>query len=74
MLIETIAKDVIVETAALYEDVEAGLALNVGDIIEIEGKVGRVEEMKLRTTRAVTIDNKVLIITNHLYLTNSLYN
>jgi len=28
----------------------------------------------LRTTRAVTIDNKVLVIPNHLYLTNSLYN
>ena len=47
---------------------------HVGDIIEIDGKVGRVEEIKLRTTRAVTIDNKVLIIPNHLYLTNSLYN
>jgi small-conductance mechanosensitive channel len=33
-----------------------------------------VEEIKLRTTRAVTIDNKVLVIPNHLYLTNSLYN
>ncbi|MCB0447631.1 MAG: mechanosensitive ion channel, partial [Gelidibacter sp.] len=28
----------------------------------------------LRTTRATTIDNKVLIVPNHLYLTNSLYN
>ncbi len=36
--------------------------------------VGRVDEIKLRTTRAVTIDNKVLVIPNHLYLTNSLYN
>ena len=49
-------------------------SVHVGDIIEIEGKVGRVEEIKLRTTRAVTIDNKVLVIPNHLYLTNSLYN
>ena len=48
--------------------------VHVGDIIEIDGKVGRVEEIKLRTTRAVTIDNKVLIIPNHLYLTNTLYN
>lgn len=48
--------------------------VHVGDIIEIEGKVGRVEEIKLRTTRAVTIDNKVLIIPNHKYMTSSLYN
>jgi len=34
MLIETVSKDVIVETEALTEDVEAGLAFNVGDIIE----------------------------------------
>ena len=28
----------------------------------------------MRTTRAVTIDNKVLVIPNHKYLSNSLYN
>jgi len=48
--------------------------VHVGDIIEIESKVGRVEEIKLRTTRAVTIDNKVLIIPNHKYMSSSLYN
>ena len=64
----------------LFQDIISGIfilidqTVHVGDIIELEGKVGRVEEIKLRTTRAVTIDNKVLIIPNHLYLTNSLYN
>lgn len=64
----------------LFQDIISGVfilidqSLHVGDIIEIEDKVGRVEEIKLRTTRAVTIDNKVLVIPNHLYLTNSLYN
>ncbi|WP_204345599.1 mechanosensitive ion channel family protein [Psychroserpens algicola] len=64
----------------LFQDIISGVfilidqSVHVGDIIEIEGKVGRVEEIKLRTTRAVTIDNKVLVIPNHLYLTNSLYN
>lgn len=63
-----------------FQDIISGVfilidqSVHVGDIIELEGKVGRVEEIKLRTTRAVTIDNKVLIIPNHLYLTNSLYN
>ncbi|WP_426429666.1 mechanosensitive ion channel family protein [Winogradskyella sp. HB-48] len=63
-----------------FQDIISGVfilidqSVHVGDIIEIEGKVGRIEEIKLRTTRAVTIDNKVLVIPNHLYLTNSLYN
>jgi small-conductance mechanosensitive channel len=64
----------------LFQDIISGVfilvdqTVHVGDIIEIDGKIGRVEEIKLRTTRAVTIDNKVLIIPNHLYLENSLYN
>ena len=64
----------------LFQDIISGVfilidqSVHVGDIIELEGKIGRVEEIKLRTTRAVTIDNKVLVIPNHLYLTNSLFN
>lgn len=64
----------------LFQDIISGIfilvdqSVHVGDIIEIDGKVGRVEEIKLRTTRAVTIDNKVLVIPNHLYLENILYN
>lgn len=64
----------------LFQDIISGVfilidqSVHVDDIIEIDGKVGRVEEIKLRTTRAVTIDNKVLVIPNHLYLENSLYN
>jgi len=64
----------------LFQDIISGIfilvdqSVHVGDIIELDGKVGRVEDIKLRTTRAVTIDNKVLVIPNHLYLTNTLYN
>ncbi len=64
----------------LFMDIISGVfilvdqCVQVGDIIELDGKVGRVEEINLRTTRAVTIDNKVLVIPNHKYLTNSLYN
>ena len=64
----------------LFQDIISGVfilvdqTVHVGDIIEIEGKIGRVEEIKLRTTRATTADNKMLIIPNHLYLENSLYN
>ena len=49
-------------------------AINVGDIIEVEGQVGKVKQITLRTTRAVTRDNKVLIIPNHKFLTSVLYN
>lgn len=64
----------------LFQDIISGIfilidqSVHVGDIIEIEGKVGRVEVINLRTTRAVTIDNKTLVIPNHLYLTNTLFN
>ena len=64
----------------LFQDIISGIfilidqTVHVGDIIEIDGKIGKVEEIKLRTTRTVTIDNKVLIIPNHFYLTNTLYN
>lgn len=64
----------------LFQDIISGIfilidqAVHVGDIIEIDGKVGRVVEINLRTTRAVTIDNKVLVIPNHKYLTSILYN
>ena len=52
----------------------ADQAVHVGDIIQIDGQIGKVENIKLRTTRAVTRDNKVLIIPNHIFLTKILYN
>lgn len=64
----------------LFQDIISGIfilidkTLHVNDIIEIDGKVGRVFEIKLRTTRAVTIDERVIIIPNHKFLTHSLYN
>lgn len=63
-----------------FQDIISGIfilidqTVHVGDVIELDGKVGKVDEIKLRTTRATTADNKVLVIPNHLYLTNSLYN
>lgn len=62
------------------EDIISGIfiiadkAVHVGDIIDIDGQIGKVENITLRTTRAVTIDNKVLIIPNHKFLTSILYN
>jgi small-conductance mechanosensitive channel len=64
----------------LFQDIISGIfilidkTVHVGDIIEIDDKVGRISEINLRTTKAVTIDNRVLIIHNHKYLTSSLFN
>lgn len=46
----------------------------VGDIIEVDNQIGQVQNIKLRTTRAVTRENKVLIIPNHKFLTSILFN
>ncbi|MDW5290521.1 mechanosensitive ion channel family protein [Formosa sp. PL04] len=64
----------------LIQDIISGVfiiidqSVHVGDVIEIDNKIGRVEEIKLRTTRAVTLNNRVIIIPNHIFLTSSLYN
>jgi small-conductance mechanosensitive channel len=64
----------------LFQDIISGIfilldkSLHVNDVIEIENKIGKVFEIKLRTTRIVTIDDKVMVIPNHKFLTNSLFN
>ena len=64
----------------LFQDVIGGIfiivdkSLLVGDIIETDGKVGRVIEIKLRTTRAITRDDKIIIIPNHKFISEVIYN
>lgn len=64
----------------LFQDVIGGIfiildkSLLVGDIIEMDGRVGRVFEIKLRTTRALTRDDKVMIIPNHRFISDVVYN
>ena len=64
----------------LFQDIIAGIfiitdkSLLVGDIIEVDGKVVRVFEIKLRTTRAITRDDKVIVIPNHMFISNIIYN
>ncbi len=69
LALQTLIQDVISGVFILIDQ-----TVHVGDIVEIDGKIGRVDEIKLRTTRATTIDNKVLIIPNHKYLTSTLFN
>ncbi|MAM19447.1 MAG: mechanosensitive ion channel protein MscS, partial [Gramella sp.] len=64
----------------LFQDVIGGVfiildkSLLVGDIIEMEGRVARVFEIKLRTTRALTRDDKVMIIPNHKFISDTVFN
>lgn len=64
----------------LFKDILGGIfiiidkSLQVGDIVEVDGKVGKVFEIKLRTTRAITRDDKVLILPNHKFISDIVYN
>ncbi len=63
-----------------FQDIIGGVfiildkSLLVGDVIEMEGRVGRVFEIKLRTTRALTRDDKVMIIPNHKFMSDVIFN
>ncbi|UCD62259.1 MAG: mechanosensitive ion channel [Flavobacteriaceae bacterium] len=64
----------------LFQDIIGGIfiitdkSVQVGDIVETEGKVGKVVEIKLRTTRAITRDERVIIIPNHKFMSDIVYN
>ncbi len=63
----------------LFQDIIGGIfiitdkSLMVGDIVEVDGKVVRVFEIKLRTTRAISRDDKVIIIPNHKFISETIY-
>ncbi len=64
----------------LFQDLISGVliildqSLHVGDIIEIDGKVCRVEKISLRSTKAVTRNDRVMVIPNHKFLSDILFN
>lgn len=63
-----------------FQDIISGIliildqSLHVGDIIEVDNKVGQVKEIKLRTTRVVTRNDRVMVIPNHKFMTETLFN
>ncbi len=63
-----------------FQDIISGIliildkSLHVGDIIQIDDRVGRVTEIKLRSTRMVTRNDRVIIIPNHKFMTDMLFN
>ena len=64
----------------LFQDLISGIliileqSLKVGDIIETDGKVCRIEKISLRSTRALTQNQRVMIIPNHKFLSDVLFN
>jgi small-conductance mechanosensitive channel len=64
----------------IFQDILGGIfiivdkSLRVGDIVEVDSKVGKIFEIKLRTTRAITRDDKVIIIPNHKFISDIVYN
>ncbi|MFN3908223.1 MAG: mechanosensitive ion channel family protein [Flavobacterium sp.] len=64
----------------LFQDVISGVliildqSLHVGDIIEINNRVCKVEKISLRSTKAVTRNNRVMVIPNHKFLTDVIIN
>ena len=64
----------------LFQDLIAGIliiveqSLKVGDIIELNGKVGKVDKISLRSTRAYTRNQRVMIIPNHMFMNDLLFN
>ena len=64
----------------IFRDIVSGIFLlfegtiEMGDVIEIDGKVGRVEEINLRTSKVVTRDAHTMIIPNHKFITENVMN
>lgn len=64
----------------LFQDIICGIfvlmdkTIHVDDVIEIDSKIVKITDINLRTTKGINLENKVLIIPNHTYLNNTLYN
>lgn len=64
----------------LFQDIIGGIyiimdkSVLAGDIVEIQGDVGRVFDIKLRTSRIITREDKVIVVPNHKFITDVVYN
>lgn len=64
----------------LFNDLVSGVFLlfegtvEVGNVLEVDGIVGQVLEIRLRTTELLTRDDTVLIVPNHKFVTENVLN
>ena len=65
---------------ALFKDLVSGFLIltertvTAGDIIEVDGLVGRVHEVDNRTTKVITRDDTVVIVPNHKFVDENVKN
>jgi small-conductance mechanosensitive channel len=64
----------------IFSDILSGVLLlfegtvEKGDVIEVDGVVGRIEEIRLRTTQFRNRDDQMMIIPNHKFVTDNVVN
>ena len=64
----------------IFRDFVSGLfllfegSLKIGDIIEVDGEVGRVKEINLRSSEMVTVDDVTLVIPNSKFVAERVVN
>ena len=64
----------------LFQDIIGGIlivvdkSLRVGDIVELDDRIGKILEIRLRTTLAQTRDEKVMVIPNHKFIKETVFN
>lgn len=64
----------------IFNDFSSGIfillegTISVGDVIDANGIVGEVKEIRLRTTKIITRDDTVLIVPNHKFIAEPVLN
>lgn len=65
---------------ALFKDLISGFlilterTITAGDVIEVDGLIGRVKEVDSRTTKVITRDETVVIVPNHKFVNENVKN
>lgn len=64
----------------IFRDIASGVFLlfegtiEVGDVIQVDGTVGRVEQINLRTSKVLTRDGLTMIVPNHKFIVERVIN
>lgn len=64
----------------IFRDIVSGIfllfegSIEIGDVLEVDGKVGRVEQISLRTSKLLTREGHTMIVPNHKFITQNVLN
>lgn len=64
----------------IFNDITSGIFLlfentvSVGDVVEIDGLIGKVEEINIRTSKIKTRDSITMVVPNHMLIGNKVIN